>query len=70
MKKLNHYKWYPDIDFLEEYEICLEHPTAENFTLCGGAINQTPDGNPEETDENINCRLCLKIINIIKDINV
>lgn len=66
MEKLKHYKWYSDTDF-PEYDVCLEHPTAKNFTLCGCAIDQTPDGNPEETDEKINCKFCLKVIKIIAE---
>lgn len=69
MSELTHYKWYknPD-DFPDEYDVCLEHPTAENFTLCSGVIDQTPDGNPEETNEPINCNFCLEVIKTIKEL--
>lgn len=64
---MKHYKTYdPDND---EYVICAEHPTDDLHSLCGNRIDETPDGQPEETKEKINCEYCLEVIKIIKRLN-
>lgn len=70
MPKLLHCKWYEEPeDFPEEYTVCFEHPASENFTLCGGTLDQTPDGQPEYTNEPVNCELCLVVVKTIKELS-
>ena len=69
---LKHYKIYEvngeDVD-AEKDEICIEHPSDDEHSLCGRKIDQTPDGNPEETEEDINCKYCLQTIyEILRDL--
>lgn len=64
--KLSHYKTYPDPD-IDEYDVCIQHPTSEGCTLCGDRIDNAPDGNPEETNEKVNCEYCLETIKVIKE---
>jgi len=60
---LKHYKIYnPDNN---EYVTCVEHPTDDLHSLCGSGIDETPDGQPEETEALITCDYCLKIIKTI-----
>lgn len=66
-EKLKHYKIH-NIDDYEEFTICLEHPTSDMFSLCGGGIDETPDGNPTEIDEKLTCEFCIKTIKIIKEL--
>jgi hypothetical protein len=67
MEKLKHYVIYNPDDY-EEYTVCLEHPTSDIFSLCGGRIDETPDGQPYETYEKINCKFCLETIKAIKEL--
>jgi hypothetical protein len=71
MKKLKHYKIYDFDDYDNEennFSICLEHPQVEDRTLCGQDPGSTPDGNPIETNEKINCRFCLETIKQIENL--
>jgi len=65
MEKLKHYIWYDPDD--EISTVCLEHPTCEGMNLCGGKIDDTPDGQPEETKKDIDCSFCLEIIKRIRE---
>ena len=59
---MKHYKIYDMAEDEEHYDVCLEHPTNNEFSLCGSKISDTPDGQPIETDEPVTCKFCLSII--------